>query len=157
MTEYFKKDGDNYVKVEDKLFTQADVDSDIIPKRLERERAKFSDYDAIKEKADKVDSITQDFTTKLTEKDTTVESLTKELTTAKLDTVKVKAIHEFKLPDDLAEFVTGADETEIRTRAEKLAKGVTGGTIIPDKKPKPEGEAKQTTAAAKSLFGPQSD
>ena len=59
MAEYFKKDGENYVEVTDKLHTQDDVDK-VVESRLERERKKFADYDDLKEKASKVDSISAD-------------------------------------------------------------------------------------------------
>lgn len=157
MTEYFTKDGDDYKKVEDKLFTQAEVDTDIIPKRLDRERSKFADYDTLKEKAGKVDSITQEFTDKLSAADTEKQTLIKERDTAKLDIEKVKAIHEYNLPDELAEFVSGDTAEDIRTRAEKLSKGVTGGTITVDKKPKPADEDDGTKKVVKNLFGNKPD
>ena len=152
MTDYFKKDGDEYVKVEDTLLTQADVDS-VVEKRLERERSKFKDYDTLKEKAGKVDTITAEFTDKLKAKDTEIETVKGELGKAKLETDKVKIINEFKLSDDLHEFVTGDTADEMRERAEKLAKGISGGKVVIDKKPKPDEKTSDSKKIAKSLFG----
>lgn len=158
MAEYFKKDGESYVKVDENLLTQADVDG-VVEKRLERERGKYSDYDDLKEKAGKVDTITADFNTKLQEKDTTLADLQKDLGKAKLETDKVKIVSEFKLSDDLAEFVTGDTPDEMRKRAEKLAKGITPSKVNGDKNPKPDESGKTTATAkvAKSLFGRTSD
>lgn len=158
MAEYFKKDGDEYVKVEDTLFTQAEIDSDIMPKRLERERKKFADYDDLKEKAGKVDTIAAEYDDKLKSKDTELSTLQGELGKAKLETTKVKVMHEFKLSDDLAEFINGEDEKTIRTQAEKLSKNVPGSSVKIDKTPKP-GDPKDKSdlsGVRKNLFGSKS-
>lgn len=154
MAEYFKKDGDDYVKVDDPLHTQADVDK-VVESRLERERKKFADYDTLKETAGKVESIKSEYENKLKEKDTAISSLTGDLGKAKLETDKVKLIHEFKLSDDLAEFVTGETVDEMRERAEKLSKGIgtSGGKVVVDKKPKPGEKQTDSKQIAKSLFG----
>jgi hypothetical protein len=156
MAEYFTKDGDEYKKVDENLLTQTDVDG-VIEKRLERERGKFADYDTLKEKAGKVDTLTSEFEGKLKIAGDEKTDLTKQLGVAKLETDKVKIIGEFKLSDDLAEFVTGDTADEMRKRAEKLAKGVTGGKISVDKKPLPGEKADETKKIAKGLFGKKSD
>lgn len=153
MAEYFTKDGDEFKKVDDTLFTQAEIDTDIMPKRLERERKKFADYDTLKEKAAKVDTISQEFEGKIKEKDTAISSLTGDLGKAKLETDKVKIIHEFKLSDDLHEFVTGETADEMRERAEKLSKGMTGSKVVIKKDPKPGEKQTDSKKLAKSLFG----
>ena len=159
MTEYFKKDGDDYVKVEDTLHTQADVDK-VVESRLERERKKFADYDDHKEKAGKVDTINKDWETKLGEKDTVIGDLQGKLKTSELATDKVKLVHEFKLSDELAEFVTGDTAEEMRERAEKLSKGIgtSGGKVVINKDGKPKGGGDtDSSKIAKSLFGKKSD
>lgn len=156
MAKYFTKDGDNYVEVSDPLLPQADVDS-IVEKRLERERSKFADYETLKEKAGKVDSITNEFQTKLKEKDTKVSELDKELAKARLETDKVKIVHEFGLKDELHEFVTGDTADEMRQRAEKLSKGLPGGGVVVDKNAKPEDKASNSKQIASKLFGTKSD
>ena len=152
MAEYFKKDGDDYVKVDDTLHTQADVDN-IIEKRLERERGKFKDYDELKEKAGKVDTIAKDFETKLGEKDTTIGDLQGKLKIAALETDKVKIVNEFKLSDKLAKFVTGDTADEMRERAQELSEGITGGKVVIKKDDKPKGKETDSKKIAKSLFG----
>lgn len=156
MAEYFKKDGDDYVKVEDSLHTQEDVDG-IIDKRLERERKKFADYDTLKEKAGKVDDVTKEFDDKLKSANKAKAELEIKLGKAELETDKVKIVNEFKLSDDLVEFVTGDNAEEMRKRAEKLAKGVKGGKVNVDKKGKPDGKASDSKKIAKNLFGSKSD
>lgn len=154
MAEYFKKDGDDYVKVDDPLLTQGEVDK-VVETRLERQKKQYADYDALKEKAAKVDTINKEWETKLGEKDTVIGDLQGKLKTAELATDKVKIVSEFKLSDELAEFVTGDTADEMRERAEKLSKGIgtSGGKIVVDKKPKPGEKATDSKKIAKSLFG----
>jgi len=153
MTEYFKKDGDNYVEVSDTLHTQADVDK-VVESRLERERKKFADYDTLKEKAGKVDTISKEWEDKLKAKDTEIGELSGKVKIAELGTEKVKIIHEFGLKDELHEFVTGETVDEMRERAEKLAKGAGGsGKVVIKKTGKPDENASDNKTIAKSLFG----
>ena len=152
MAEYFKKDGDDYVKVDDPLHTQADVDK-VVESRLERERKKFADYDTLKEKAGKVDTISKEWQDKLEAASKEKSELEKQLSGAKLETEKVKIIHEFKLPDDASEFLTGDTADEIRERAEKLSKLPGSGKVVIKKDPKPGEKATDSAKIAKKLFG----
>lgn len=157
MAEYFTKDGDEFKKVDDNLLTQADVDK-VVESRLERQKKQFADYDDLKEKAGKVDTIAKEFEDKLTAVGTEKSELEKQLGSAKLETEKVKVIHEFKLSDDLAEFVTGDTADEMRQRAEKLSKGVgSGGKVVIKKDGKPGNNDTDSKKIAKSLFGSKSD
>lgn len=155
MAEYFKKDGDEYVKVDDTLLTQADVDK-VVETRLERQKKQFADYDTLKETAGKVETIKSEYEDKLKEAGNKNADLEKQLGSAKLETDKVKIIHEFKLSDDLAEFVSGDTADEMRKRAEKLANGVKGGSIKIDKEKKPGEKQTDSKQIAKSLFGSKS-
>lgn len=152
MAEYFKKDGDNYVPVDDTLHTQADMDK-VVEGRLERQRKQFADYDELKEKAGKVDTISKEWESKVAEKDTAIGELNGKLKAAELGTEKVKIIHEFGLKDELHEFVTGDTADEMRERAEKLAKGVGGGKVIIKKNGKPDENTSDSKSIAKGLFG----
>lgn len=158
MTEYFKKDGDDYVKVDEPLHTQEHLDQ-VVKERAERiARKDFGDYDQLKEKAAKVDTIAKEFEDKLKEKDTKLSDFEKQLGAAKLETDKVKLVHEFKLSDELAEFVTGETADEMRERAEKLSKGIgtSGGKVVVNKEDKPKGKDTDSKKIAKSLFGDKS-
>lgn len=154
MAEYFYKDGDEYKKVDDTLLAQADVDK-VVETRLERQKKQYADYDTLKEKAAKVDTINKDWETKLKEQADKTTTLEGELGKAKLETEKVKVIHEFKLSDELSEFVTGDTADELRERAEKLSKGigVSGGKVVIKKDPKPGEKTTDSKKIAKSLFG----
>lgn len=157
MAEYFKKDGDNYVEVTDKLHTQDDVDK-VVESRLDRERKKFADYDDLKEKAGKVDSISAEWETKLKTAGDEKSALETQLGEAKLETVKVKAMHEFKLSDDLTEFINGTDEATIRTQAEKLSKGVGPTSVKIDKNQKPDDKkTSDIKKVTQGIFGKKSD
>lgn len=152
MAEYFYKEGDEYKKVEDTLLAQAEVDK-VVESRLERQKKQYAGFDELKEKAAKVDTIAQEFNDKLKEKDTVIGTLSGEVKSAKLETEKVKIIHEFKLPDDASEFLTGETAEEIRERAEKLSKLPGGGKVVIKKDPKPGEKATDSAKIAKSLFG----
>lgn len=153
MAKYFTKEGDEYKAVDDNLLTQVEVDK-VVETRLERDRKnKFGDYDELKEKASKVDTITKDFEGKLKEKDTLVSTLTNDLGKAKLETTKVKITSEFKLSDELSEFVTGDTEEEMRQRAEKLSKGIGTSGFKIDKDKKPDDTATDSKKIARSLLG----
>lgn len=157
MTEYFKKDGDEFVEVKEALHTQADLDR-VVKERADRiARSQFADYDELKEKASKVDTIASEYEDKLKGATTKQTELEKELGKAKLETVKVTAIHDFKLSKELAEFVDGDDEKTIRAKAEKLSKGVGGSSFQIDKTPKPDDKTSDTKKVAQGLFGKKSD
>lgn len=154
MAEYFYKDGEDYKKVDDTLLPQSEVDK-VVESRLERQKKQFADYDTLKEKAGKVDTIAKEWETKLTEETAKRSTLEGELGKAKLETEKVKVIHEFKLSDELSEFVTGDTADELRQRAEKLSKGIgtSGGKIVINKEGKPGEKQTDSKKIAKSLFG----
>lgn len=152
--QYFKKDGDDYVEVKEPLHTQADMEYNL-NKRMERESKKYADYDDLKEKAGKVDTISKEFEDKLKAKDTEIGELNGKVKTAELATDKVKIINEFGLKDELHEFVTGDTVDEMRERAEKLAKGAGGGKVVIKKGGKPDDKASDSKNIAKNLFGPK--
>jgi len=157
MAEYFTKDGDDYVPVEGELHTQEHVDQ-IVKQRAERlAKQNYGDYDDLKAKAAKVDTISQEFEDKLKSKDDELAKITGDLTTAKLETDKVKLMQEFGLSDDLGEFVTGTTVDEMRSRAEKLSKGAKGGKVTVTKTGKPDEKTSDTQKIAKGLFKRQSD
>lgn len=158
MAEYFKKDGDKYVEVSEKLMPQDEVDK-VVQSRLERQKTKeFGDYDSLKEKAGKVDSIASEYEDKLKEKDTKIGELSTDVKKHSLETVKVKAIHEFKLSNDLSEFINGDDEKTIRDQAEKLSKGIGGSSVKIDKSGKPDDKkTSDTKKVAQQIFGKKSD
>ena len=155
MTEYFTKNGEEFEKVSDTLFTQEEIDTKILPKRLERERNKFADYDTLKDKASKLDTINSEWEGKLKTVSDEKSELEGKLKTATLEVDKVKIIHELGLSEDHAEFVTGDTAEEMRKRAEKLAKGFKGGKVTIDKKPKDKGDDDPTGSKklAGNLFG----
>ena len=155
MTKYFtKQDDDNYEPVE--AFSQNEVD-EIVKKRLEREREKYSDYDSLKEQAGKVDTLKSEYEEKLKAAGDEKSELEKKVEVANLNTEKVKIIHEFKLSDELSEFVTGDTVDDLRKKAEKLSKGIEPGKIKIEKTGKPKGEETDSKALAGKLFGKSDD
>lgn len=155
MTKYFTKEGDEFKEVEGDLFT-SEAMTGTITKRLEQQRKnEFGDYETLKEKAAKVDSIAEEFTAKLGEKDVAIGDLTSQLNTAKLETDKVKIASKYKLSPEAQEFLTGETVEDLEAKAEKLAKLAPGGKVVVTKKGKPSegGEKSDSTSIARNLFG----
>ena len=75
----------------EKTFTQDDVDG-IVQERLARERAKYADYEAIKEKADKYDELEEQNKSELQKATDKASALQKELD----DLKKADAIREIR-------------------------------------------------------------
>lgn len=69
-------------EVNEKTFTQAELDQ-IISERLKREREKYLDYDALKEKAQKLDQIEEDAKSELQKATERAEKLQTELSELK--------------------------------------------------------------------------
>lgn len=156
MTEYFTKDGDNYVKVEEELLTSEQIGS-IVSGRAERiAHQKYPDYSDLKEQVKKLDVVKSEYEDKLKVAGDEKSAVEKERDNAKLEVVKVKVAHEFKLSDDLSEFLNGTDEKTIRDQAEKLSKGVKGSSVQINKEQKPDEKTSDTKKIAKGLFGNKS-
>lgn len=105
--------------------------------RIARERKKYADYDALKEKAGLYDELIKaDYEGKarkakadydaLVDKykdyDKNVTALTERATKAENSLIKIRIANDYKLPMDLAERITGADEKAMKEDAEKLSK-----------------------------------
>lgn len=155
MTKLFTKNDDGQFEEVD-AFLQPEVDN-IVKSRLERDREKYADYDALKEKAGKVDTLKSEYEDKLNGVTTEKSELEKALAKTKLETEKVKIVHKLNLPDELHEFVTGDTPDEMLARAEKLAKGVKPGKVNIDKNDKPNGSKTDSAKLAGKLFGSKSD
>ena len=125
---------------EEKTFTQSEMNA-IINDRLKREREKYSDYEALKDKASKYDSYEESSKTaiqKITEK---AEKLQKELDSMKqaesVRGIREKIAKETGIP---VELLNGTTEEDCKTQAEAIKayanpsypdvkdKGETGGS-----------------------------
>lgn len=169
MTKYFTKSDDgNYQEVDQFSEQQIDEITDGVPwltKRLDRarenERGKFADYEDLKKTASSVDELKKTHATALEEANKKATELETQLGEATLGIEKVKIKHEFKLSDDMDEFLTGANVDEIRSKAEKLAKGGGTGGKPPIKKDEGKPKDGETSTDSKSiagkLFGKKSD
>lgn len=137
---YAKNEDGTYEEVE--AFLQPEVDALIKPRAERIVRQQYGDYEELKEKAGKVDTIKSEYETKLTEATTAAEDLKAKLAKASLETEKVKIVTKLKLPEDLHEFVTGETADDMLAKAEKLAKGVKPEKLNIDKHEKPNDAGK---------------
>lgn len=151
-----------------KVFETEEEYNEAFKERLERERRKYADYDALKEKASKYDDLLkQDFEGKakkakadydaLVEKykdyDANLSELTAKATKAEKSLTKIKIANEYKLPFELAERITGEDEKAMRADAETLSKYMVGNSAPPfTPDPKANGNGTATDAAYRTLL-----
>ena len=109
------QDAENATETAEKTFTQSELDQ-IIGERLKREREKYPDYDALKEKAAKLDQIEEDAKSELQKAQEKAEKLQAELSTMK-HAEEVRAIREsvsaqFGIPANLLSGETAEACTE---------------------------------------------
>lgn len=145
-----------------KTFETEEEYNEAFKERLERERRKYADYDALKEKAGLYDALLkQDFEgkakkakedyDKLVEKykeyDANLSAATDRATKAETSLLKLKVANDYKLPMELAERITGADEKAMREDAETLSKYMHGGApaFVPEPQ-QPDGKASHDAA-----------
>lgn len=127
--------------------TQEQLDA-IIKTRLDREKAKYSDYDTLSEKIKKLEtentSLKQTITDKETSESTTaskIADLEKDVTTWKQKSLKQQIAMKNGLPFDLADRLQGDSEESLNEDAERLASLVKVKTYtqpLADKEPNVE-------------------
>lgn len=105
---------------EQRTFTQAEVDV-IVGERLKRERGKYADYDALKEKADKLDAMEEANKTALEKATEKAAALQSELDSIKkandLRTMREKIAEETGVP---ASLITAETEEDAKKQAESI-------------------------------------
>ena len=104
----------------ERTFTQAEVDA-IVGDRLKRDRAKYADYDALKEKAGKYDELQEANKTELQKVTDKANSLEKELEALKsantIRDIRAGVAERYNLP---ASLITGTTEEECTKQAEAI-------------------------------------
>ena len=106
--------------VTEKTFTQAELDQ-IISDRLKRERDKYTDYDALKEKAQKFDQIEENAKTELQKATERAEKLEAELSVMKhaeeVRTIREKVANTTGVPTSL---LSGDTEEDCTAQAKAI-------------------------------------
>ena len=134
--------------------TQEQLDA-IIKSRLDREKAKYSDYDTLAEKIKNLEtentSLKQTITDKETSESTSltrISELEKDVTTWKQKSLKQQIAMKNGLPFDLADRLQGDSEESLNEDAERLASLVnTKNYTQPLADKEPNFESKGTDAA----------
>lgn len=150
MTQYYKKNEDGEFVAAD--LSQEDINQ-AVKERVDRINRKYSDYDELKKQIEDFSSKQNEFENQINGLLTDKANLEDELKASKLEAEKVRIISEFKIGDDLAEFVTGENADEMRARAEKLAHNTISKTAEVAKVEKPEPIKSDMAELADSLFG----
>lgn len=107
--------------------TQEQLDA-IIKSRLDREKAKYSDYDTLTEKIKKLEAENSNLKQTITDKETSesttasrIADLEKDVTTWKQKSLKQQIAMKNGLPFDLADRLQGDSEESLNEDAERLA------------------------------------
>lgn len=149
MTQYYKKN-------EEGEFVEADLSQEDINQavkdRVDRINRKYSDYDDLKKQLEEYSEKQKKDEERINELLTDKANLEDDLKVSKLETEKVRIISEFKIGDDLAEFVTGENAEEMRARAEKLAHNTIAKTAEISKSDKPEPQKSSMQELADNVF-----
>lgn len=151
--------------------TQEEFDA-AIKDRLERERAKYADYDDLKKRAGEADKAKTQLSTataelerlkadanatatKLAEHDKTVAALTERATKAEKSLLRRKVAEEAKLPASIADRLRGETEDDLRKDAKTLAQFVQPTQTAPlatVEKPHASGSKEAREAAVQDAF-----
>lgn len=150
MSQYYKKN-ENGEFVEADL-SQEDINQ-AVKERVDRINRKYSDYEELKKQIEDNSAKQQEFENRINELLTDKANLEDELKVSKLETEKVRILNEYKIGEDLAEFVSGDSVEEMRGRAEKLAHNAAPKTAEIGKVEKPEPVRSEMAQIADNLFG----
>lgn len=151
MTQFYKKN-------EDGEFVEADLSqediNDAVKARVDRINRKYSDYDELKATIENLNAKQREDEERINGLLTDKANLEDEVKAAKLEIEKTKIISEYKLKDDMAEFITGDTAEEMRGRAEKLAHNMQITPSVDIKKEdKPEPNTSDLAKLANNLLG----
>lgn len=119
---------------QEKTFTQEEVNK-VVQERLGKERAKFEDYDSLKEKAAKFDEMQEASKSELQKAQEKAAKLEAQITSmkkeAEVTAMRLKVANEKGVPADL---LSGETEEACQAQAEKLLayKGDTGYPVVRD-------------------------
>lgn len=107
---------------DNKTFTQAEMNA-IIETRLAREKEKYADYESLKEKAGKFDSLEEANKSEIQKANEKAAALQKELdslkTASKIKDIKTKVSSDTGVP---VELLSGSDEETCKKQAEAILK-----------------------------------
>lgn len=127
-----------------KTFTQEQLDA-IVQDRLARERAKYTDYDDLKAKAEKFDRIEENSKTELQKAQDSASALKKELDALKsqnsIKDIRSKVASEMKVPESL---LSGNDEESCKAQAKAILEFAKPTGDYPDVKDGGDPQNKQT-------------
>ncbi len=150
MTQYYKKN-------EEGEFVEADLSQEdinqAVKERVDRINRKYSDYEDLKKQIEDFSAKQNESENRINELLSDKANLEDDLKASKLEAEKIRIVNEFKLNDDLAEFVTGDSADEMRARAEKLAHSTAPKTADVSKIEKPEPKKSDMAELADKLFG----
>jgi len=151
--------GETPAAEEFKANTSQDELNAVIKDRIDRERAKFSDYKDVKAKAARLDEIEQANQTEAEKAAKRVAELEAELNNTRRDSLRLKiaSAHGITDADDIDLFLTGSDEETLTKQAKRLvdreADRKKHGNRVPREGTTPTSVESDERATARALFG----
>ena len=151
--------GETPAAEEFKAITSQDELNAVIKDRIDRERAKFSDYKDVKAKAARLDEIEQANQTEAEKAAKRVAELEAELNNTRRDSLRLKiaSAHGITDADDIDLFLTGSDEETLTKQAKRLvdreADRKKHGNRVPREGTTPTSVESDERATARALFG----
>src|SRR5690348_5300666 len=115
------KGGDTSTAKFEPITSQEDFDK-ALSRRLERERAKFSDYDELKAKASQLDALSEASQTETEKAAKRASKAEAERDDARAEAMRLRVAVEHGISvEDADLFLTGKDEKSLRAQAERLS------------------------------------
>lgn len=129
-----------------------------LEERLERERAKFSDYEDLKAKAQKFEELQEADKSELQKAQDQIASIEQERDNALRDALRFKVASKYGVGDEDADlFLTGSDEDTLVKQAERLSQRndmqLKQGNHVPDEGKPLTAQEGSDVAFARSFFG----
>jgi len=140
------------------ITTQEEL-NDALKSRLERERAKFSDYREVKAKAAKLDELEAANQTEAEKAAGRIAELETELNNTRAESMRLRIASEHGIndADDIALFLTGTDEETLTKQAKRLADREAdrkkNGNHVPNEGTNPTSTSGTELETVRGLFG----
>lgn len=132
-----------------------------IAERLRRKDEKHAEelkqYEGFKKQAEEMNASVEDFKNQIATLKNEKEKLEQDFKKSENEVIRQKVLKDYRLSDELGEFITGDSEDELRSKAERLAHNVGNSSIKIEKVERPEADISQSQQIARSLLGKSND
>lgn len=152
-----------YVQKEDGEFEKASQEqldkkiADRLRRKDEKHAEELKQYEGFKKQAEEMTASVEDFKNQIATLKNEKEKLEQDFKKSENEVIRQKVMKDYKLSDELEDFITGDSEDELRSKAERLAHSVGNSSIKIEKIERPEAEISQSQQIARNLLGKNND